>query len=504
MKIIAVSASSVSKADLFVAFASSTQKTNAKSTEKAPENLVELSSKLPATWDKKNILERLPKNFTADDGQNVFLRGDKTQPHILLIGIGRVKKQTAEQARRLSATILKCAKQEDLKNIRIFSPTSLSPQDATVGFCEGLLLANYKFVTFKAKDPKEMTVDNVEIAVDKFSATLNKTIEASTLIAEATNFARWLGDCPGNFMTPTQLAEETQKAAKGTALKVTVWDKKRIEKEKMGSFLGVARGSSQEPRFIIMEYKGGPAKQKPICFVGKGLTFDSGGISIKPSAAMEEMKFDMCGGASVIATLTAIAKLKLKINAIGLVPATENMPGPSAVKPGDIETARNGKTIEINNTDAEGRLILADALVYASEQKPGMILDAATLTGAMMIALGNTHTGFFTRNESLSKKVYSAAESCGESVWHMPLTDDHAKDMKGYYADLTNLAPSRNAGSATAAAFLESFVEKDIPWAHFDIAGTAWNVSGRLPYITTKGASGAIVRTFIEMAKSYK
>lgn len=510
MKISAVSASSATSAELIVVFAGSTAKNASKNTTKSTakaqssESLTQLASKLPARIDKNSLMESLPKNFTGEDGQSYLIRSGKTQPHVLVMGTGAHQKQSAESARRFSATILKCAKQEGIQQVRICSPTSLSANDSVVGFCEGLILANYKFTTFKAKDPKDVPVENVEIAVEKFSAALNKVVESSAIVAEATNFARWLGDCPGNFMTPTQLGEEAQKAAKGTSLKVTVWDKKRIEKEKMGSFLGVARGSDQEPRFIVMEYKGGTAKQKPICFVGKGLTFDTGGISIKPSAAMEEMKFDMCGGASVIATLTAIAKLKLKINAIGLVPATENMPGPSAVKPGDIETARNGKTIEINNTDAEGRLILADALVYASEQKPGMILDAATLTGAMMIALGNTHTGFFTRNEALSKKVYAAAENCGESVWHMPLTDDHVKDMKGYYADLTNLAPSRNAGSATAAAFLESFVDKDIPWAHFDIAGTAWNVSGRLPYITTKGASGAIVRTFIEMAKAYK
>jgi len=186
------------------------------------------------------------------------------------------------------------------------------------------------------------------------------------------------------------------------------------------------------------------------------------------------------------------------------VPATENMPGPAANKPGDIRKSRNGKTVEINNTDAEGRLILSDVLVYACEQNPALICDAATLTGAMMIALGNTHTGFFTRDQKLRKKIEDAAEVAGERVWNMPLIDDHGKDMKGFYGDLTNLAPSRNAGSATAAAFLENFVDKKIPWAHFDIAGTAWNVSNRLPYIIGKGASGVIVRTFVELARTHK
>jgi leucyl aminopeptidase len=253
-----------------------------------------------------------------------------------------------------------------------------------------------------------------------------------------------------------------------------------------------------------MEYKGGPASQKPICFVGKGLTFDAGGISIKPSAGMEEMKYDMCGGSAVIGTMATIAKLKLKVNVIAYVPASENMPGPSANKPGDIRKARNGKSIEINNTDAEGRLILADALSYASEKKPAWIVDTATLTGSMMIALGNTHTGFFARDNKMTSKIEKAAKKSGEEVWPMPLCEHHSNDMKGTYADLTNTAPSRNAGSATAAAFLENFVEKEIPWAHFDIAGTAWHVGHRLSYAPGKGASGVMVRTFVQMARDHK
>lgn len=496
MKVTVVSAAAKCNSQLIVVFANSTKKKN--------ESVAAFGGKFPAELDKTSVLANLPAHFKGEEGQSCFIRGSQGTASVFVLGEGTAKKYSAENARRWSGAILKTAQAEKIKSIRICAPASMNPTDAVIGFTEGLLLANYKFTAFKAADKNEVAVENMEIAVDKFSAGLSKTADASKIVAEATNFARYLGDCPGNFMTPTQLAKEAQNAASGTKMKVTVWDKARIAKEKMDSFLGVSLGSDQEPKFIIMEYKGGNAKQKPFCLVGKGLTFDSGGISLKPGAGMEEMKFDMCGGAAVIGAMSAIAKLKLNINAIGFVVATENMPGPSANKPGDIRAARNGKTIEINNTDAEGRLILADALVYASEQKPGMILDAATLTGAMMIALGNTHTGFFSRNDALVKKINAAATTAGEAVWHMPMTDDHAKDMKGYYADLTNLAPSRNAGSATAAAFLESFVEKDIPWAHFDIAGTAWNVSGRLPYITTKGASGAIVRTFIEMARAYK
>jgi leucyl aminopeptidase len=266
----------------------------------------------------------------------------------------------------------------------------------------------------------------------------------------------------------------------------------------------VNQGSDQEPRFIILRYNGAGKGKRPLVFVGKGLTFDCGGISIKPSAAMEEMKYDMCGGANVLGAVIAMAKLKLKVNAVALVPSTENMVNGSATKPGDVHTARNGKTFEVNNTDAEGRLILSDALCFGSEQKPELMVDAATLTGAIVVALGNTHTGFFTRNDKLASKIEKAADASGEWVWRMPLTDFHVKDMKGTYADLSNISSGKGAGSATAAAFLEQFVEEGIPWAHFDIAGTAWAVGSRLPYCPKKGASGAILRTFVELARQYE
>jgi leucyl aminopeptidase len=271
----------------------------------------------------------------------------------------------------------------------------------------------------------------------------------------------------------------------------------------MGGLLGVAQGSDQEPRFIIMEYKGAAASKKPLCFVGKGLTFDSGGVSIKPGAGMHEMKYDMQGGAAVIGAMLAIAKLKLKVNVVAYVPSTENMINGSATKPGDVLVARNGKTVEVLNTDAEGRLILMDAIAYASEKKPAAIVDTATLTGAMVIALGNSHTGFFSNDEKLVKKIEEAAKVTNEAVWHMPLCQDHHDDMKGLHADLSNLSATRGAGSATAAAFLSNFVGEGIPWAHMDIAGTAWNVGNRLNYCTSKGASGCLVRTFVELARKF-
>ena len=435
-------------------------------------------------------------------GQSFFFRDQGGKSHHLGINLGKEEQFNEEKIRELFGLIVRKLRSENVFDFS-FDLDSLPCTDkksALKAVVESLIMSDYHFDHFKSnKNKKDF---NVFIRIKGDSAGYKKQLNESRMIAEGVNFARYLGDCPGNFMTPKQLGEEAKKSAKGTKMKVSLWDKARIKKEKMDSLIGVSNGSDEEPCFIIMEYKGAAPSRKPLCFVGKGLTFDSGGISIKPSAKMEEMKFDMCGGAAVIAAVACIARLNLKVNVLGLVPASENMPGPSANKPGDIRRARNGKSIEINNTDAEGRLILADALSYASEKKPAWIVDAATLTGAMMIALGNTHTGFYSRSREMVKKIKSAGELSGEAVWQLPLSDYHTKDMKGYYADLTNVAPTRLAGSATAAAFLENFVDSDIPWAHFDIAGTAWNVGNRHSYARTTGASGVIVRTFVQMALS--
>lgn len=442
---------------------------------------------------------------TGATNESVFFRETNMSGarHLLTIGLGDAKSLDHETIRQAVATAVNALKANKSTSAAIaldsLPHNSLTADVTMRAMAEGALLADYSFTDYK--DTKGATViKDLLFVTSHKTKSYEKALEAGQIIAECTNFARWLGDRPGNRMTPSILADETVKAAKGTKLKVSVWDRARIKSEKMGSFLSVSLGSSQEPRFIIMEYNGAGASKKPICFVGKGLTFDCGGISIKPSAGMEEMKFDMCGGANVIATMLAITRLKLKVNAIGLVPATENLAGPAANKPGDIVTARNGKTIEVNNTDAEGRLILADALIYACEQKPAWICDIATLTGAMVVALGNLHTGYFTRNEKMAQKTIDAAEVSGEWVWRMPLTDFHVRDMRGTYADLSNISAGKGAGSATAAGFLEQFVDKDIPWAHYDIAGTGWHQGDRFPYCPKKGASGAMVRTFVQMA----
>lgn len=425
--------------------------------------------------------------------------------HVIIAGVGSKAKIDDEVIRQVGAAVCKEAKSAKLEEVFIhLDCLTTSKKDLSQyvkAMVEGIILASYSFDELKnSKSPKK----SIAIHLISKSAKDKSVIEAfqeATILAEAVNFAKRLGDMPGNLMTPTILGESVVEAAKGSALKVTVWDKKRIEKERMGGLLGVAQGSAQEPKFIVMEYFGGKKTDKPACFVGKGLTFDTGGISLKPGAKMEEMKFDMCGGTAVIGTMLALARMNAKVNAIAFVPATENMPGSRATKPGDVHTARNGVTFEVNNTDAEGRLILSDALCWASEQKPKFIVDAATLTGAMVVALGNIHTGYFTRNQALKNKIEKAASATGELVWNMPLTDYHVKDMKGTFADLSNISSANGAGSATAAAFLEQFVDSEVPWAHFDIAGTGWACGNRLNYCTPKGATGVMIRTFVELAK---
>ena len=462
----------------------------------------ELNKKLSNAIDDKTVTGKLSESVSYRE------LGYKNFRHVIVVGLGKESEITSESVRQAMATVHDAIKALGAKEAAIHFDGITTSKKESASFAqaaaEGLSLVSYTMDELKSK-PSAKSEKDEALTIHVVTQEANKEFKAAftegVILGSCVNFSRRLGDMPGNLMTPTILANSAVDAAKGTGLKVTVWDKARIKKEKMGGLLGVSMGSAEEPRFIIMEYKGAGKAKKPVAFVGKGLTFDCGGISIKPSAGMEEMKYDMCGGANVIGTLLAIAKLKLKVNVIGIVPSTENLTGSAATKPGDVHTARNGKTFEINNTDAEGRLILADALVYASEQNPQMIVDAATLTGAMVVALGNIHTGYYTRNEELKEKVEKASQASGELVWNMPLVDHHVKDMKGTWADLSNMSSSKGAGSATAAGFLEQFVAEDIPWAHFDIAGTGWAVGNRLNYCSKRGASGVMIRTFVEIAK---
>ncbi len=307
-------------------------------------------------------------------------------------------------------------------------------------------------------------------------------VERGLAIAEGVALAKDLGNLPGNYCTPTYLAEQAQELGKRHGIKVEVLEQKDIEKLGMGAFLAVARGSREPPKLIVLEYLGGKREAPPVALVGKGITFDTGGISIKPAAEMDEMKFDMCGAASVLGTFRAIAGMKLPLNVVGVIPATENMPGGNAIKPGDVVTTLSGQTVEILNTDAEGRLVLCDALTFVEKYKPAAVVDVATLTGAMVIALGHVATGLFSNSDPLARELIKAGETAWDRAWHLPLWDDYQEGLKSNFADFPNIG-TRAGGSVTAACFLSRFA-KAYPWAHLDIAGTAWK-SGM-----EKGATG--------------
>jgi leucyl aminopeptidase len=354
-------------------------------------------------------------------------------------------------------------------------------EQAVLAVMEGI----YRFDQLKSKPPQgRRALESVILPIADASETsaMEAIIRRAAAIAEGVLLARDLGNMPANLCTPTYLAEQAQELGKRHGFRVNILEREEIAKLGMGAFFAVARGSRQPPKLIVMEYSGATREAQTIVLVGKGITFDSGGISIKPASEMDEMKFDMCGAASVFGALRAAALMKLPLNIVGIIPATENMPGGDAIKPGDIVTTMSGQTVEILNTDAEGRLILCDALTYAARYKPSTVIDIATLTGACVIALGHVATGLFANDDALARELIAAGDAAHDRVWHLPLWDDYQEQLRSNFADFANIG-GRPAGSVTAACFLARFT-KQFRWAHLDIAGTAWN-SGR-----EKGSTG--------------
>ena len=345
----------------------------------------------------------------------------------------------------------------------------------------------YRFDALKSakdkKDKKERGIKKLVLMIEgELEAKLDAAVRQGQAMATGMALAKDLGNLPGNICTPTHLADTAAALGKQYKFEVEVLERADMEKLGMGSFLSVAQGSHQPPKFIVMNYKGGKAKAKPIVLVGKGITFDSGGISLKPAAEMDEMKFDMCGAASVLGTFKAIAQMDLPLNVVGLIPTTENMPGGGATKPGDVVTSMSGQTIEVLNTDAEGRLILCDALTYAERFKPDCVIDIATLTGACVVALGKIPSGLLANDDELAAEILKRGTESGDRAWQLPLWDEYQDLLKSNFADMGNIG-GRFAGTITAACFLSRFA-KAYKWAHLDIAGTAW-VSG-----DKKGATG--------------
>jgi leucyl aminopeptidase len=333
------------------------------------------------------------------------------------------------------------------------------------------------------KDENGPRVAQVQLLLDVRDAHADKGLKEGVAIANGAALTKRLGNLPANVCTPSYLGEQAMALGKDWKLDVDVLDRKDIEKLKMGSFLSVTRGSAEPPRLIVMKYHGAAKSQAPVVLVGKGITFDSGGISLKPGQAMDEMKFDMCGAASVFGTLRAVAELKLKVNVIGVVAACENLPSGTASKPGDIFTSMSGQTIEVLNTDAEGRLILCDALTYVERFKPAAVIDIATLTGACVVALGDVNSGLFATDDGLAEELLKAARTSLDPAWRMPVEDDYQEQLKSNFADMANIGMQGKGGAVIAACFLARFT-KAYKWAHLDIAGTAWK-SG-----AAKGATG--------------
>jgi leucyl aminopeptidase len=350
--------------------------------------------------------------------------------------------------------------------------------------------ASYRFEAMKSSPAPKAKLTEVQFSEAGLGESFAKTLADAVALANGIDLAKDLGNLPGNVCTPGYLATRARKLAAEFKLKCEVLGEKQMQALKMGSLLSVARGSALPPHFIVMHYQGGPAKQAPVVLVGKGITFDTGGISLKPAAEMDEMKYDMCGAASVFGTMQAIAQMKLKHNVVAVIPTCENMPGGRATKPGDIVTSMSGQTIEILNTDAEGRLILCDALTYVERFKPAAVIDIATLTGACVIALGHHHSGLFTESDTLSDALVAAGKTSGDSCWPMPMDETYGEALKSNFADVANVG-GRAGGSITAACFLARFTKK-YEWAHLDIAGTAWK-SG-----AAKGSTGRPVSLLTE------
>jgi leucyl aminopeptidase len=388
-------------------------------------------------------------------------------------------------------------------HLQMIEGLNFADEEIGVALTEGLVLGSYRFDKYKKADPENKLNPIKEIIIyASKAAPLSKAVARGQIAAIAACSARDMANEPGSHWTPSHFADAGRKLAKKYDLTCKVLGKSAMVKMGMGGIIGVNQGSSQPPKMVVLEYRSGGKKAPTLVLVGKGLTFDSGGISLKPGAGMQDMKYDMCGGAAVMATMQAIGELKPRgINIIGIIPATDNMPGPEALKPGDIITQYNGKTVEVINTDAEGRLILADALAYGVDKfKPTAVVDVATLTGAVIIGLGHHRTGMLSNDDKLADKLMVSGERCGELVWRLPLGDDYQKQLKSEVADLKNIG-GRPAGTITAACFLQEFVG-ETPWAHLDIAGTAWNYTKK-SYVP-KGPSGVGVRALIELIMNWK
>ena len=450
--------------------------------------------------------------FTGRLGQVSVLHvapGERVRAkRVVLVGLGKRKDASLEKLRQAAGSAAKAIRNlgatsfavcvQDPAGFLTGVPAAGRVRDVAQALTEGALMGLYQFTIYRTerKDDQGKAVRKMAVVVadPRALAQARQGVRQGQVFGEATTFVRDLCNHPANVVTPTYIAQAAQKIARERGVRVKVLNRPEMQRLGMGALLGVAQGSHAPPKFVILEYRGGPRGTRPVALVGKTVTFDSGGISLKSADNMEQMKADMTGGAAVLAAVRAAARLRLPINLVALIPATENMPGGNATKPGDVLTSLSGKTIEVINTDAEGRLILADGLTYANRYKPSVVVDIATLTGAVVVALGNHAIGVLGNNDKLIGELKAAGEQCGERAWQLPLWEEYYDQIKSDVADVKNTG-GRPGGTITAAAFLSKFVG-DAVWAHLDIAGTDW--SDREQAYIPKGATGVGTRLLIQ------
>jgi leucyl aminopeptidase len=423
---------------------------------------------------------------------------------LLLVGAGKRERFDIAMLRKIAGAALRYLKSRSVKQFAFVQRENGPAEAAAQAVAEGALTANFESDKYKTDKKDAKSVDSVIFTgfPDQDRAAAERGLDRGRAIADSQNFARDLINEPSNKLTPKVLAEKAEAMAKAAGLSVEILDEKRIADLKMGALLSVAQGSVEPPRVMVVTYT--PANPKPgapvIGLVGKAVTFDTGGISIKPSDGMEKMKYDMAGGATMLGVMRALSVLKPNVKVVCVVPSTENMPGGRAQKPGDIQTAMSGKTIEVLNTDAEGRLILADGIHYAKQLGATHLIDAATLTGAIVVALSNVNVGVFGSDQPFTDKLLASAKAAGEKMWQMPLDDDYREFIKGTVADIQNIGSGKGGGAITGAMFIKEFTG-DSPWIHLDIAGTAWNDDAK-PWLA-KGPTGVALRTLIHLVMSY-
>jgi leucyl aminopeptidase len=474
--------------------------------EVADKPLSEVDADLVAVllFDGDELPEPLAGAAGADDVKGAYKKATVVYPEgprrAVVVGLGDREEFEPERARVAGAIAARTAGSLEATSLALAGPDSTDPKALATAMVEGAILASYRFDRFKSKKDgdEEDSGKHLEEVTVIGDGGLAEAVEAARVGAEAENFARELQDLPSNVVTPSYLAGRANAIAEEhPSVTCEVMGRSQIAEKGMGGLVAVSQGTAEEPQLIVLRYQAG-GDGETLGLVGKGVTFDTGGISIKPSGGMHEMKMDMSGAAAVIEAVSAIAKLEVPINLLAVIPSTENMPSGTAVKPGDIITQLNGKTVEVNNTDAEGRLILADALAYSVELGADRIVDLATLTGAVVVALGSTYAGLISNDDAFAAEVEGAAGRTGELAWRLPLHPEYKELTKGTVADLTNASSKRKASTIYAGSFLEEFVD-DKPWVHLDIAGTAWDV-GR-EYVG-KGPSGFGVRLLVDLARS--